>query len=152
MRLVITTPTEVVEDIPDIRHVRAEDETGAFGIEPGHADFTTVLPVSIVTWRDVQREGFVVVRGGVLTVRGGDKIEIAARGAWREDTLATLGQTALEALQRSDTEEEEHWRSEQRMHLATIRQIERLLRGKHAASLGAPRLEPRGGTDQRGAM
>ena len=33
-------------------HLRAEDDTGAFGILPGHADFLTVLAVSVVTWRD----------------------------------------------------------------------------------------------------
>ena len=61
MRFTVTTPTAVVEDVDDIRHIRAEDESGAFGILPGHADFVTVLPVSVVMWRAGDgREGFVL--------------------------------------------------------------------------------------------
>ena len=144
MRLVVTTPTEVVEDVAAIRSVRAEDETGAFGIEPGHADFVTVLPVSIVTWRDAEREGFVAVRGGVLTVRGGDLVEIAARGAWREDQLAELGPAALANLQRADEEADVTRKSEHRLQLATIRRIEQFVQGAREMQSSAPRLEPRG--------
>jgi F-type H+-transporting ATPase subunit epsilon len=147
MRLVVTTPTEVIEDVIDIRSVRAEDATGAFGIQPGHADFVTVLPVSIVTWRDASREGHVVVRGGVLTMQGGDRIDIAARGAWRDDQLAKLGSSALAHLQRADEEEDIARKSEQRFHLATVRQIERLMRDDHQARSTAPRIESRASQD-----
>jgi hypothetical protein len=50
MRLVVSTPTAIVVDVDRVRHVRAEDETGAFGIMAGHADFLTVLPISVLTW------------------------------------------------------------------------------------------------------
>jgi len=33
VRLAVTTPAGVVVDADDVRHVRAEDATGAFGIE-----------------------------------------------------------------------------------------------------------------------
>lgn len=150
MRLVVSTPTEIVADIPDIRQVLAEDDTGGFGIRPGHADFVTVLPVSIVTWRDAAREGFVVLRGGVLCVRGGDLVEIAARGAWSQDQLAALGETALQALRRATAEEDVTRRSEQRLHLATVRKIEELLRGGRDGVAGAPRLEARTPTAAEG--
>ena len=39
MRLLITTPTAVVIDEQDVVAVRAEDESGSFGILNGHADF-----------------------------------------------------------------------------------------------------------------
>lgn len=143
MRLVVTTPTDVVEDVGDILSVRAEDATGAFGILPGHADFVTVLPVSVMTWRSAGREGHVVVRGGVLTVRGGNRIDVAARGAWREDQLVELGPTVLADLQRADEEETASRRSEHRLHLETVRQIERLLQGVHDTRSTAPRLESR---------
>ena len=39
MNLSIVTPTSVVVDSVEVRYVRAEDATGAFGIQPGHDDF-----------------------------------------------------------------------------------------------------------------
>ena len=50
MRLLITTPTAVVIDDPNVVAVRAEDESGSFGILNGHADFLTALTVSVVSW------------------------------------------------------------------------------------------------------
>lgn len=146
MRLIVTTPIALVEDVEDVRHIHAEDETGAFGILPGHADFVTVLPVSVVTWRRADgAEAFVLVRGGVLTVQGGDRVEIAARGAYRADDLAGLGEDAIAALERLDLSEIEARTSESRLHLATMRQIERVLRsgreGKSAPSMLQQRRE-----------
>ena len=57
MRLLITTPTAVVIDDPDVVAVRAEDESGGFGILKGHADLLTALTVSIVSWRDARTIG-----------------------------------------------------------------------------------------------
>jgi F-type H+-transporting ATPase subunit epsilon len=39
MRLRIVTPMRLIVETDDIVSLRAEDETGAFGILPGHADF-----------------------------------------------------------------------------------------------------------------
>ena len=50
MRLTITTPLAIVVEADDVAHLRAEDETGAFGILPGHADFLTALAVSVASW------------------------------------------------------------------------------------------------------
>ena len=91
MRLVITTPVAVVADLEDIRHVRAEDDTGAFGILPRHTNFLTALTISVVSWRDsAGAEGHVAVRGGVLRVTNGDLVEIATREAVSGDDLETL--------------------------------------------------------------
>ncbi len=82
MRLLITTPTAVVVDDPDVVAVRAEDESGGFGILPGHADLLTVLTVSVVSWRRADdRRRFCALRRGVLSVTGGDQIAIATREA-----------------------------------------------------------------------
>jgi len=144
MRLVVTTPTARVADVEGIAHIRAEDGTGAFGILPGHADFVTVLPVSVVTWRGSDgTEGFVLVRRGVLTVREGKLVEIAARGAYREAGLASLGGTAIEALERADAAEDVLRTADTRLHLATMRQIERVLRAGHAAQSMPPTLDRR---------
>lgn len=52
MRLIVTTPLAIIADASDVAHLRAEDETGAFGILPGHADFLIALSVSVATWRN----------------------------------------------------------------------------------------------------
>jgi F-type H+-transporting ATPase subunit epsilon len=78
MRLLVTTPTAILLDVDDVRHVRAEDRTGAFGIQPGHAEFLTVLTVSVLSYRDAAGvERYVAVHGGVLRVRGGSAVEVA---------------------------------------------------------------------------
>lgn len=144
MKLFVATPTAIVADIDGVEHVRAEDGTGAFGIAPGHADFLTLLPVSVVTWRNrAGDEAFVLIRGGVLTVHGGDLVEIAARGAYREEDLAALGDTALEQLRKADESEDVTRTSDTRLHLATLRQIERLLQAGYAGRGGPPVLHGR---------
>jgi F-type H+-transporting ATPase subunit epsilon len=141
MRLVVTTPTVVVEDVEGIRHIRAEDRTGAFGILPGHADFVTVLPISVVSWQDKSgREGYVLVRRGVLTVADGELVEIAARGGYREDELPALSNSILASLQDAEEQEYEERTSDRQMHLAMIRQIERVLGAKRGVEV-MPRLD-----------
>lgn len=146
MRLIVTTPTAQVEDIDSLLSLRAEDATGSFGIQPGHADFVTVLPISVITWRTADREGHVVVQRGVLIVRDGNAVDIAARGAWREDQLAELGPMALAKLEQEDSEEAVTRTFDHRMHLATMRQVERLLNGGRQARADAPRVPARTGS------
>lgn len=147
MRLVVTTPTAVIEDVADLRHIRAEDETGAFGILPGHADFVTILPVSVITWQGTDGcEGFVLVQGGFLSVRNGDLVEVAARNAFRQDELSALGETALEELLRSRSVEEETRTADSRLHLATMRQIETVLRVGRYGKSAAPKIDAVRGT------
>lgn len=147
MRLTVSTPTAIIADVEDVRHVRAEDETGAFGILPGHTDLVTVLPVSVVTWRDEDgREGFVLVRQGVMTVREGSRVEVAARGGYRDDELHGLSETVLEELRRADDDEHVTRTSDTRLHLATMRQVERVLRAERGDEAVPPRLSGRGDT------
>ena len=85
MRLLITTPTAVVIDDPNVVAVRAEDESGSFGILNGHADFLTALTVSVVSWHCTDdRQRFCAVRRGVLSVtkekRSGDRDARSAPG------------------------------------------------------------------------
>jgi F-type H+-transporting ATPase subunit epsilon len=128
MKLLVTTPLSVIVDVEDVRHVRADDETGAFGILPGHADFITVLTVSVITWRDHgDEEHHVAVRGGVLTVRDGSLVEVATREAVGEETLRRLGHAVLERFRAEAQAEEASRVSATRLHLASIRQLQRYL-------------------------
>ncbi|MGD8417762.1 MAG: F0F1 ATP synthase subunit epsilon [Pseudomonadales bacterium] len=140
MRLLVTTPTAVVVDAPDVRYLRAEDETGAFGILPGHADFLTVLAISVITWRNAGGDDHhVAVRGGVLTVRDGQDVDVATREAVGEDTLERLGDAVLARFREEAEAETESRVSTARLHLAAIRQLQRYLEsGRQSPPVGAP--------------
>ena len=127
MKLSIATPLAIVVDASDVAYVRAEDETGAFGILPGHADFLTTLAVSVVTWRDDGKTHHVAVRGGVLTVREGEHVAIVTREAVGEETLAALGDAVLTRMREEEESEEASRLAGTRMELAAMRQIQRYL-------------------------
>jgi F-type H+-transporting ATPase subunit epsilon len=130
MKFSITTPLAVAADVPDVSYVRAEDATGAFGILPGHADFLTTLTVSVVTWRTNGVEHHMAVRGGVLTVRGGDEVAIVTREAVGEDSLAQLGEAVITEMRKEQESEVSSRLSGTRIELAALRQIERYLAGR----------------------
>lgn len=129
MRLLITDPTTVVADHPDVVSVRAEDASGGFGILDRHADLLTALNVSVVQWRHADgRLGYCAVRRGVLSVRGGNEVAIATRQAQRGDDLDQLEQVVLARFRAElDTERSERVAS-LRLHMAAIRQIVAALR------------------------
>jgi F-type H+-transporting ATPase subunit epsilon len=129
MKLVVITPTEVALNEESVRHVRAEDQSGAFGIAPGHTDFLTTLVVCVVRWRDHRGdEHYVAVRGGVLRVRRGEAVEVATREAVVNDDLGHLLSEVLKAM-RENIETERSARSGVlRLEHAAIRQIYRYLR------------------------
>jgi F-type H+-transporting ATPase subunit epsilon len=129
MKLVVTTPTAVALDEESVRHIRAEDQSGEFGIQPGHADFLTTLVICVVRWRDGRgHEHYIAVRGGVLRVRGGQLVEIATRQAVVNDDLGHLLSEVLAAM-RNNLETERSARSGAlRLEHAAIRQIYRYLR------------------------
>lgn len=127
MRLLITTPLATVVDTNDVTYVRAEDETGAFGILSGHADFLTTLTVSVVTWRNDGQEHHVAVRGGVLNVKDGVQVSIATREAVGEHSLAELGDAVLARMRQEEASEGASRSVGTRMEMAAIRQIQRYL-------------------------
>jgi F-type H+-transporting ATPase subunit epsilon len=138
MRLLITTPTSVVVDQRDVVAVRAEDESGSFGILPGHADFLTALTVSVVSWRGAAPEQqFCAVRRGVLSVIAGNEVAIATRAAIVSDDLAQLERIIL-AQFREDLEAERTTRSESlQLQMQAIRQIVHYLRPERPGIFGA---------------
>jgi F-type H+-transporting ATPase subunit epsilon len=129
MRLLITTPTSIVIDEPNVVAVRAEDESGSFGILNGHADFLTALTVSVVGWHDADgRQRYCAVRRGVLSVTKGTEVAIATRAALAGDDLDHLERTVLSEF-RNAVESERNARTESlQLQLKAIRQIVRYLR------------------------
>jgi len=129
VKLVVTTPFEVIVESDEVAHLRAEDATGAFGILPGHADFVTVLSVSVATWRDrAGAEHYVALRGGVLDVRDGRRIAIATREAVPGDDLKRLETEVLTRFRERLESEQAARTDSQRLYLAAIRQISQYLR------------------------
>lgn len=123
MRLRIVTPLSVVVE-EDALAVRAEDESGSFGILPGHGDFLTSLAISVVSWN--QHNGarrYCAVRKGMLSISGGQDVAIATREAIVGDDLATLDTKVLDRF-RAEFEQERSERFESiQVQLNAIRRI-----------------------------
>jgi F-type H+-transporting ATPase subunit epsilon len=133
MRLRIITPLSVVVDA-EAGSLRAEDESGAFGILNGHASFLTALNVCIVSWRgtpdDADGERFCAVRGGSMTVAGGSKttVTVATREAVTGDDLATLDRMVLSRFEADADEERVEHAGALKLQLHAIRRIASRLR------------------------
>ena len=126
MRLIITTPMALVADLGDVVHVRAEDETGSFGILEHHDEFLTALAVSVVSWRQASgAQGHCAVRGGVLSVAGGNQVAIATRQAVMGDDLGHLADKVVAELKRNAEQEEAAWTHSARMRLRVLRELSR---------------------------
>jgi F-type H+-transporting ATPase subunit epsilon len=145
MRLVITTPMAVVADIDNVVHVRAEDETGSFGMLEHHDEFLTALAVSVVSWRQASgRQGHCAVRGGVLSMSGGDQVAIATRQAVMGDDLSQLADKVVAQLKRNAEQEEAAWTHSARMRLRVLRELSRSAASSNQARPG----HPAGGDEQ----
>lgn len=143
MRLTISTPTAIAVDVADVRALRAEDESGAFGVLPGHADLMTALVPSVVAWRDPDgRESFCAVRGGVLSVGRGGQVAVATREAVIGTDLDQLEGEVLRRFRASVAEEEGARISEARMQLALLRRILAYMRPERSVREPSP---PSGG-------
>lgn len=138
MRLLITGPVAVVADFADVTSVRAEDESGGFGLLSGHTDMLTVLTVSVVSWRHADgRQGCCAVRRGVLSVRNGQEVAIATREAQNGTDLEALEASVLHRF-RAEAEAERSGRAAaMRLHTEAIRRIVEALRPEHRTATGA---------------
>jgi F-type H+-transporting ATPase subunit epsilon len=137
MRLLVTTPTAVVVDDPDVVAVRAEDESGGFGILQGHADFLTALSVSVVSWHRVgDQQRFCAVRHGMLSVTKGSEVAIATREAVAGDDFDRLDQVVLAEFRKA-LEAERTARTESlQLQMKAIRQIVRYLQPERYGTFG----------------
>ena len=129
MRLLITTPTAIVVDDSNVSSIRAEDDSGSFGILGGHADLLTALNISIVSWLGADnRIHYCAVRRGVLSATGGAEVAIATREAVAGDDLDRLEEIVLDDFRkRSETERASRTESLQ-LQMKAIRQIVHYLR------------------------
>jgi F-type H+-transporting ATPase subunit epsilon len=137
MRLLITTPAAVVVDDSAAAAVRAEDESGSFGVLAGHADFLTALTVSIVSWRrDDGTQRYCAVRHGVFSVSGGNRVAIATREALVGDDLGHLENVVLAGFRDGIEAERAARTGSLKLEMNAIRQIVRYLRPEHPGAFG----------------
>lgn len=139
LHLTVTTPMTLLADVPEVRSVRAEDESGAFGILPGHANLLTVLPVSVLRWREADgTQRFCALRAGLLTVTGGERVSVACREGVLGDNLSAL-ETRVRKLHAEEQEEERHERTEEmRLHANAVRELLRYLHPGRPNGLSHP--------------
>jgi len=129
MRLLITTPTAIVVDQPDVSSIRAEDDSGNFGILRGHADLLTALNVSIVSWHAADgRVHYCAVSRGVLSVVGGNEIAIATREAIAGDDLDRLEENVLNQFRKRGEAEQASRKQSLQLQMKAMRQIVQYLR------------------------
>ncbi len=132
MRLRVITPLAIVVDADPVLALRAEDESGGFGILPGHADFLTSLTIGVVSWKDgTEKRRYCAVRRGVLVVEGGKIITITTREAVLGDDLATLDATVIASYRAAIEAERTEHADALRRQLAAIRRIAQQLDGRN---------------------
>ena len=136
LHLTISTPDATVVDVA-AQSVRAEDDSGSFGVLPGHADLLTVLSPSVVRWRDeANTPHFCAVRGGILVVSGGNRVAIACRKALLGDRLEEL-EADIHTAREAEADAEKRARVAQaQLHARAVRQLMRYLAPGEADRLG----------------
>jgi F-type H+-transporting ATPase subunit epsilon len=128
LHLTVTTPSQILVESDNVAAVRAEDQSGSFGILPGHADLLTVLTSSVVHWRAADgATSFCAVRGGVFTVSAGHNVAVACREGVVSDSLQDL-EAKVRAVRAQQLEDDRKARVEQvRAHAFAVRQLVRYL-------------------------
>ncbi|MBE9636338.1 F0F1 ATP synthase subunit epsilon [Salipiger mangrovisoli] len=134
LHLTITTPMSLLVDETGVQSVRAEDRSGCFGILPGHTEFMTVLPASVLRWRTAQGAlRFCALRSGLLTVENGTAVAVACREGVLGDDLHAL-EAEVETLRAAEDDADRRERVEQmRLHASAVRQLMQTLRPQRPA-------------------
>ncbi|HSB25928.1 MAG TPA: F0F1 ATP synthase subunit epsilon [Burkholderiaceae bacterium] len=129
IHLTVSDLASVVVDTSDVRSVRAEDASGAFGLLPGHTDLLTVLRLGVLSWRGAgERWRHCALRGGVLTMRRGCELQVATREAVVGDDLHRLEDDVLSQMAIRQRAEDQARREARQLQLRALRELMRPLR------------------------
>jgi F-type H+-transporting ATPase subunit epsilon len=102
-KLKIVTPLNIFERVT--KYIRLKDETGFFGIMKDHIDFLTILVPSLGYYTDINdREVFLAVNGGVLSVREGVTI-LTSREVFESEDAEKLSEIIESTILKSDKTE-----------------------------------------------
>lgn len=131
LHLHISSLGQVLVEEAQVQAIRAEDASGHFGLRPGHADFLTVLPVSVLSWRSAAAAPddwrHCALRGGVLTVQAG-QVRVATREAILGQSLAQLEAQVLAELRHHHQRDEAARRDARALEARTLTELLRYLR------------------------
>ena len=143
LHLTVTTPAQILVASDNVMAVRAEDQSGSFGILPGHADLLTVLVPSVLRWRTADgATRFCAVRGGVFTVASGRDVAVSCREGVIGDSLEEL-EAKVSAVRAQELEADRKARVEQvRLHALAVRQLVRYLRPNPAPAAAVEQEAP----------
>ena len=140
LTLTIATPSARIVDRSEVQALRAEDDSGSFGILPRHADFLTVLVPSVLRWKlpagDMR---YCAVDSGVLTVRGGREVAVACRQALLGDDLEALHAQVLAMRSERIESDRERKVDQTRLHARAVRAMMQLMRGTAPDFAAAPK-------------
>jgi F-type H+-transporting ATPase subunit epsilon len=135
LHLIVTTPAKILVESDQVVAVRAEDQSGSFGVLPGHTDLLTMLVPSVVRWRTADgTERFCAVRGGVFTISAGREVAIACREGVVSDSLEDLEQEVRTARAQQLEADRNARVREVRAHALAVRQLVRYLRPEPAVA------------------
>ncbi|MHC4597529.1 MAG: hypothetical protein ACYS47_00840 [Planctomycetota bacterium] len=106
MKLTVDLPTRRMVEA-EVVQVQAEDETGAFGIRPGHEPLVAALTMGWMRYRAADgREGWLAVDEGVL-VTDGETVEVYTHDALHADSAEEAERLLENELaQRHDREQD----------------------------------------------
>ena len=99
----IVTPPKTAEK--RIKAIRLKDETGFFGIMKGHINFVTALVPSLCYYLDENdREVFLAVDGGIVSIKGG-MMTITSREIFESDDAEKLAEIIENTMVKKDSSE-----------------------------------------------
>jgi len=125
MTLKVWTPTGLVLD-EEIGRLKAESETGWFGVLPRHVDFVTSLVPGILKYELRDRQpGYLAIDRGVL-VKCGPVVSVSARNAVRGGSLETLRNAVREQFRKRAEKEQASRKFEAKLEADLVRRLMRL--------------------------
>ena len=125
MKLTITSPFGLIVDHEEILSLQAEDATGSFGILPLHADFMTVLAISVLSWQNMQKKTFYcAVNNGIFVIANEGDVSIATRQAVVGEDLVDLKQRVLGEFSIARELESKTRLTQERFQAEAIRRIQ----------------------------
>jgi len=99
----IVTPPKITEK--RIKTIRLKDGSGFFGIMKGHINFVTAIEPSLCYYLDENdREVFLAVDGGIVSVKGG-MVTITSRAIFESDDAEKLAEIIENTIVKRDSSE-----------------------------------------------
>jgi F-type H+-transporting ATPase subunit epsilon len=128
LRLHARSPEGVLLDSP-VAWLRAEDESGWFGVLPGCEDLVAVLPPGLLLFEDERGEGFLALSGGLLSLEAGACTVLVHDGRVAREVEAAA--SALGRLLQERRRRSEHRRGVlDDLDREALRRVARSLRGE----------------------